>query len=69
MTSARTHCPDCCGQHVVALDDILFAPHVNFFRCADCGQLWHVEKGREGPASHALLGTNRPDLQQRTQAH
>jgi hypothetical protein len=54
---------------VVALDDILFASHVNFFRCADCGQLWHVEKGREGPASYALLGTSRPDLQHRTQVN
>jgi predicted Zn finger-like uncharacterized protein len=67
MTSARTHCPECRGQHVVVLDDILFAPRVDFFRCADCGQLWHVEKGHEGPASYALLGSMRPDLQQRTQ--
>jgi hypothetical protein len=57
MPSARTHCPECHGARVAALNAILFAPTADFFRCEDCGSLWHVQKGQDGPASRSLLGT------------
>ncbi len=57
MTSARTHCPECQSTHVAALNAILFAPNADFFRCEECGFLWHVQKGEDGPASRSLLGT------------
>ena len=59
MTSARTQCPECEGQQVAALADLLYAPKADFFRCIDCGSLWHVEKGKNGPASQVLLGPNK----------
>ena len=40
----------------MALDEVLYLPEADFFRCAGCGHLWHVVKGQEGPASQALLG-------------
>jgi hypothetical protein len=57
MTSARTECPECHGARVAALNAILFSPGADFFRCEDCGYLWHVPKGQDGPASRSLLGT------------
>ena len=57
MTSARTQCPECHGTRVAALNAILFSPSADFFRCEDCGHLWHVQKGQDGPASRSLLGT------------
>lgn len=57
MTSARTHCPDCQSARVAVLNAILFAPNADFFRCEECGFLWHVQKGEDGPASRSLLGT------------
>jgi hypothetical protein len=42
---------------VAALNAILFSPSADFFRCEDCGHLWHVQKGQDGPASRSLLGT------------
>ena len=57
MTSARTQCPECRGARVAALNAILFAPNADFFRCEECGYLWHVQKGQDGPASRSLLGT------------
>lgn len=57
MTSARTQCPECHGTRVAALNAILFSPNADFFRCEDCGHLWHVQKGQDGPASRSLLGT------------
>jgi hypothetical protein len=57
MTSARTQCPECHGALVTALNAILFARNADFFRCEDCGHLWHVQKGQDGPASRSLLGT------------
>ena len=62
MRSARTSCPKCRGQHVVDLDEILFAGSVDFFRCSSCRHLWHVEKGEDGPPSYTLLGINNVDL-------
>ena len=56
MPSARTQCPHCAGQLVVALDQVLCSAHADFLQCARCGHLWHVPKGEEGPASQALLG-------------
>jgi hypothetical protein len=56
MPSARTQCPQCAGQLVVPLDQVLCSAHADFFQCATCGLLWHVPKGEEGPASQALLG-------------
>jgi predicted Zn finger-like uncharacterized protein len=56
MPSARTKCPQCASELVVALDEVLYSPQADFFRCARCGHLWHVAKGQEGPASQALLG-------------
>jgi len=55
MTSARTQCPECRGARVAALNAILFAPNADFFRCEECGYLWHVQKGQDGPASRSLL--------------
>ena len=37
--SARTQCPRCHGQHVINLQDLLFSPEVDFFRCTDCSHL------------------------------
>jgi hypothetical protein len=56
MPSARTQCPLCAGQLVVALDQVLCSIHADFLQCARCGHLWHVPKGEEGPASQTLLG-------------
>jgi hypothetical protein len=56
MPSARTQCPQCTDQAVVALDEILYALDADFFQCGRCGHLWHVPKGQDGPASQALLG-------------
>jgi len=42
----------------LTLNEILFAPNADFFRCADCRSLWHVAKGQEGPPSHSLLGNS-----------
>jgi len=56
MTSARTQCPVCHHSSVVPLNAILFSPGADFFRCEECGHLWHVQKGQEGPASQSLLG-------------
>jgi len=58
MSSARTQCPKCHGKRVLTLNEILFAPNADFFRCADCRSLWHVAKGQEGPPSHSLLGNS-----------
>jgi hypothetical protein len=55
MASARTECPNCQRDRVTELREIFFAPDVDFFRCEDCGFLWHVPKGEEGPPSQALL--------------
>jgi ribosomal protein L44E len=59
MISARTQCPYCDGHSVTALDQLLYSPNVNYFRCLDCNQLWHVERGQDGPPSQYLLGSRR----------
>ena len=59
MPSARAQCPECHEPNVAELTDLLFAPDVDFFGCRRCRHLWHVEKGKEGPASYALLGPRR----------
>ena len=56
MVSARTHCPQCHRTSVVRLDDVFYAPNVDFFRCDSCRCMWHVEKGKDGPPSQTLLG-------------
>ena len=56
MPSARTQCPQCAGPLVVALDEVLYSAQADFFQSAQCGHLWHVAKGQEGPASQSLLG-------------
>ena len=56
MVSARTHCPQCHRTSVVRLDEVFYAPNVDFFRCDSCRCMWHVEKGKDGPPSQTLLG-------------
>ena len=56
MVSARTHCPQCHRTGVVRLDEVFYAPNVDFFRCDSCRCMWHVEKGKDGPPSQTLLG-------------
>jgi hypothetical protein len=41
---------------VVALDEVLYSPSVDFFRCADCKLFWQVPKAEDGPASSMLSG-------------
>jgi len=55
MVSARTQCPECNRRRVSQLDEVFYSPKVDFFRCLDCGHLWHVDKGQDGPASRRLL--------------
>ena len=56
MVSARTHCPQCHRTGVVRLDEVFYAPNVDFFRCDSCRCMWHVEEGKDGPPSQTLLG-------------
>jgi len=56
MVSARTHCPQCHRTGVLRLDEVFYAPNVNFFRCDSCRCMWHVEKGKDGPPSQTPLG-------------
>ena len=63
MPSARAECPECHGHNVTELSDLLFAPDVDFFGCKRCRHLWHVDKGKEGPAGYALLGPRHADPQ------
>ena len=56
MVSARTHCPQCHRTGVLRLDEVFYAPNVDFFRCDSCRCMWHVEKGKDGPPSQTLLG-------------
>ena len=56
MVSARTHCPQCHRTSVVRLDEVFYAPNVDFFRCDSCRCMWHVEEGKDGPPSQTLLG-------------
>ena len=53
--SARTTCPKCRKTHVDEAK-VLFSERADFFQCHDCGGLWHVEKGQDGPPSQELLG-------------
>jgi Zn ribbon nucleic-acid-binding protein len=58
--SARNRCPRC---HSTRVDEVavLTAPNVDFIQCHECGALWHVDKGRDDPASQELLGKVKVD--------
>jgi hypothetical protein len=58
MSSARHTCPECGdgGSAVVDLQDILYSPRVDFFRCRSCLCWWMVPKGEDEPATLVILG-------------
>jgi len=58
MGSARRQCPECNGDgsNVVNLEDLLYSPRVDFFRCRACFCWWMVPKGEEGPPTRLILG-------------
>ena len=64
MVSARTHCPQCNQRHVLQLDEVFYSPNVDFFRCEDCRYMWHVDKGKDGPASRTLFGDSNTSVGQ-----
>lgn len=56
--SARNQCPECgdSGSTVVDLQDILYSPRVDFFRCRKCLAWWFVPKGEDEPFTRIVLG-------------
>ena len=56
MLSARKQCPECHDPAVVDLQDLLYSPRVDYFRCRSCGCWWLVPKGDDGPATRATFG-------------
>ena len=56
MSSARTQCPDCGGSAVVDLQDLLYSPRVDFFRCRSCLCWWMITKGEDEPATRVVFG-------------
>ena len=56
MVSARKQCPECLGPEVVDLADLLYAAHVDYFRCRTCGCWWMVPKDSDDPATRLIFG-------------
>jgi hypothetical protein len=56
MASARTECPECDGDAVVDLSDLLYSPRADYFRCRACGCWWMVPKHADEPATRVVLG-------------
>ena len=56
MPSPRTACPECNATVVVDLQDILFSPRVDYFRCRVCLCWWMVPKGADEPATRIVMG-------------
>jgi formate dehydrogenase maturation protein FdhE len=56
MATARTQCPFCQSFGVTPLEELLHSPGVDYFLCEDCKQMWHIERGHDGPPRQELLG-------------
>jgi hypothetical protein len=53
MSSAPTQCLDCGGSAVVDLQDLLYSPRVDFYRCRSCLCWWMVPKDDDRHAREA----------------
>jgi len=48
------------------VNHVLFSRAVDFFNCIVCGFLWHVPKGKDGPAGQELLTSPVNEVSKRT---